>query len=293
MSTQTTFDAHTHKADPRREWRAAAPGWQRWLEVLEADRAMPQLGRWLLDAAQPRPGDRLLDVGTGYGEPGLTAARAVAPGGHVTLQDLSGEMLALARDRVAGADLTDVEVDIIEGDADELTLPAGQFDAVISRSVLMYLADPTASLARLGAGLRPGGRLAATTWAGPEDVTMASPVPVIRRLLELPPPPTDRPGLFALADPQRLHEVVTAAGFTEVELGTATAVFEFASPTEATRFLRDCAPPVTALVEHEPAEVRERVWQRVTDEAWEPYVGDDGRVRLPNLAHCVTATNPG
>ena len=292
MSTQTTFDEHAYKADLRREWREAAPGWQRWLEVLEADCAMPELGRWLLGAVQPQPGDRILDVGTGYGEPGLTAARAVAPGGHVTLQDLSGEMLALARDRAASTDLDDVEVDIIEDDADQLALPDGRLDAVISRSVLMYLADPAASLARLRAGLRHGGRLAATTWAGPEDVTMASPVPVIRRLLELPPPPTGRPGLFALSDPQRLHEVVTAAGFTEVELGTATAVFEFASPTEATRFLRDCAPPVTALVEHEPPEVRERVWQRVTDEAWEPYVVDDGRVRLPNLAHCITAITP-
>ena len=292
MSTQTTFDEHAYKADLRREWREAAPGWQRWLEVLEADDAMPQLGRWLLEAVQPQPGDRILDVGTGYGEPGLTAARAVAPGGHVILQDLSGEMLALARDRAAGADLDDVEVEIVEGDADELTLPAGRLDAVISRSVLMYLADPVASLTRLRSGLRPGGRLAASTWSGPADVTMASPVPVIRRLLELPPPPPGRPGLFALSEPQRLHEVVAAAGFAEVELGTATAVFEFSSPAEATRFMRDCAPPVTALVEHEPAEVRERVWERVTEEAWEPYVGDDGRVRLPNLAHCVTAVSP-
>ena len=293
MRTQTTFDEHAYKADLRREWREAAPGWQRWLEVLEADDAMPVLGRWLLDAIEPEPGDRILDVGTGYGEPGLTAAGAIAPGGHVTLQDLSGEMLALARDRAASTDLDDVEVDIIEDDADQLALPDGRLDAVISRSVLMYLADPAASLARLRAGLRHGGRLAATTWAGPEDVTMASPVPVIRRLLELPPPPTGRPGLFALSDPQRLHEVITAAGFTEVELDTATAVFEFASPAEATQFIRDCAPPVTGLVEDQPAEIRERVWQRVTDEAWEPYVGEDGRVRLPNLAHCVTATNPG
>ncbi len=292
MNRTETFDEHAYKADLRREWREAAPGWERWLEVLEADGAMPQLGRWLLQAVQLRPGDRLLDVGTGYGEPGLTAARAVAPGGHVTLQDLSGEMLALAHGRVAGADLGEVEVDIVEGDADELTLPAGRLDAVISRSVLMYLADPVASLTRLRAGLRPGGRLAASTWSGPEEVTMASPVPIIRRLLELPPPPTDQPGLFALSDPQGLHEVVTAAGLTEAELGTATAVFEFTSPAEATRFIRDCAPPVTALVEHQPTEVRERVWQRVTDEAWEPYVGDDGRVRLPNVAHCVSAINP-
>ena len=293
MNTQTTFDEHAYKADLRREWRDAASGWQRWLDVLEADGAMPQLGRRLLEAVQPGPGDCVLDLGSGYGEPGLSAARAVAPGGQVTLQDLSGEMLALAQARAADAHLGDVEVEFVEADADELALPAGRFDAVVSRSVLMYLADPAGSLARLRAGLRPGGRLAASTWSGPEQVTMASPVPVIRRLLDLPPPPSDRPGLFALADPQRLHDVVTAAGFVDVELGTATAVFEFASPTEATRFIRDCAPPVSALLEDAAAEVRERIWQQVTDEAWEPFVGADGRVRLPNLAHWVAATNPG
>ncbi len=293
MSTDTIFDHHAYKSGLRREWREAAPGWQRWLEVLEADDAMPQVGRSLLEAVRPGPGDRLLDVGTGYGEPGLTAARSLAPGGHLTLQDLSGEMLALARDRVDAVDLGDVEVAIIERDADQLELTAGRLDGVISRSVLMYLADPIGSLIRLRAGLRAGGRLAASTWSGPHEVAMAAPVPVIRRLLDLPPPAADRPGLFALSDPERLHDVVTAAGFAEVELGTSTAVFEFTSPAEATRFLRDCAPPVTALVDDQPPEVRERVWERVTEEAWEPYVGDDGRVRLANRAHWVAATNPG
>lgn len=293
MRTETTFDEHAYKTGLRREWREAATGWQRWLEVLEADQAMPQLARRLLGAIEPSPGDHILDVGTGYGEPGLTVARAVAPDGHVILHDLSGEMLALARDRANDADLGDVEVEFVEGDADELALPAGSLDAVISRSALMYLADPAGSLSRLRTGLRRGGRLAASTWADPAQVAMAAPIPVIVRLLDLPPPPTGRPGLFALADPRRLHEVATAAGFAEVELHTATAVFEFATPAEATRFMRDCAPPVTALVANEPPEVRERVWQRVTDEAWAPYVTNDGRVRLPNLAHVVVANNPG
>ena len=293
MSTPTPFDEQTYKTDLRREWRAAAPGWQRWLEVLEADQAMPQIGQRLLAAVQPGPGGHLLDLGTGYGEPGLTAARELSPGGRVILQDLSSDMLALARERADAADIGEVEVEIVEGDADELVLPAGSLDGVLSRSALMYLADPAGSLARLRAALRPGGRLAASTWAGPEHVAMASPVPVIRRLLDLPPAPAGRPGLFALADPQRLHEAVTTAGFDEVKLDTVTVVFDFDGPAEATRFMRDCAPPVTALVDSEPEDVRERVWQRVTDEAWEPYVGDDGRVRLPNLAHWAAATNPG
>ncbi len=292
MGTQAIFDEVEYKADLRREWHEAAPGWQRWLEVLEADEAMPRIGGPLLEAARLAAGDRVLDVGSGYGEPGLTAARMVAPGGGVTLQDLSGEMLATARTRVEAADLDDVEIELVECDADQYAPRAGRFDAVLARSVLMYLTDPEATLARLRAGLRPGGRLAASTWAGPEQVGFAAPVAVIRRMLDLAPPPAGRPGLFALADPEQLRAVTAGAGFIDVELDTATVVFEFASPAEATRFLRDCAPPVTALVETEPHDVQARVWQQVTDEAWESFVGDDGRVRLTNLAHVVTATNP-
>ena len=46
------------------------------------------------------------------------------------------------------------------------------------------------------------------------------------------------------------------------------------------------------MVASEPQNVQDRVWQRVTDEAWDPYVDADGRVRLTNLAHIVSATNP-
>ena len=163
MSTQTTFDQHTYKADLRREWREAAPGWQRWLEVLEADRAMPQLGRWLLDAAQPRPGDRLLDVGTGYGEPGLTAARAVAPGGHVTLQDLSGEMLALARGRAASrrrAAAAGAHPAFREGDMHELPFADRSVSVITGAYAVRNAPDLRATIAEIRRVLRPGGRLA-------------------------------------------------------------------------------------------------------------------------------------
>jgi enediyne biosynthesis protein CalE5 len=156
----------------------------------------------------------------------------------------------------------------------------------------MYLADPPGTLRRLRRFLKPGGRLAASTWAGPDQVAFAAPMPLILEMLELPPPPPDRPGLFALADRDRLAQVVAQAGYGDVRTGTVTAVFAFPSPEDAIQFLRDCAPPVTALVDQQPPEVREQVWQRVTDQAWSPFIGAGGQVRLPSQAHWVTASNP-
>lgn len=286
------LDAGAFKDGIRREWREAAPGWQRWSPVLDADDGLPAVGRTLIQQARLEPGHGVLDLGAGYGEPGLSAARAVSPGGRVTLQDISGHMLDLARERAGRAELDDVDIEFVECDAEELTVEAGSYDAILARAVIMYLADPHATLQRLRRALKAGGRLAASTWAGIADVGFAAPVPIIREILELPPPP-DRPGVFALADPAVLADVVAGAGFTDLRTGTVTAVFDLPSREDATRFLRECAPPITALVDRQPPEVQDRVWTRVTERAWDRYLGPDGRVRLTNDANWIAATNPG
>jgi SAM-dependent methyltransferase len=159
----------------------------------------------------------VLDVATGYGEPGLTAARAVAPGGHVVCTDISAEMLAVGRERAAAAGLDNLE--FLELDSEELAFGEARFDAVLSRQGLQFLPDVAGVLARLHSFLKPDGRLAAAVWGPPQTVQFAAPVPVIRAELQLPPPPAGIPGPFALADTDQLVGLVEAAGFTDVETG--------------------------------------------------------------------------
>jgi hypothetical protein len=83
---------------------------------------------------------------------------------------------------------------------------------------------------------------------------------VIFEELELPPPPPGRPGIPALADPARLCELVSSAGFRDVRTETVSAVFETDTPDQFTQFLRDVAPPITRLVADRPADVQEHVW---------------------------------
>ena len=292
MAQAPSFDPVSFKDGIRREWREAAPGWQRWLPTMETEDGSAALSRILVDHARLAPGDTVLDVGAGYGEPGLTAARAVARGGRVVLQDIAGEMLATARQRAAQADLGDVAVETVECDAEELDLEPDSVDAILSRSAIQYLVDPAGTLTRLRAFLRPGGQLAASVWGPPDRVGFAACLPVILDALALDPPPRDRPGPFALGDPERLTDVVTHAGFAEVETSGTTVVWEFGDPQACTQFIRDVAPPVTALVADQPAEVQQHVWQRVTEEAWEPFVAADGRIHLANEANSIAATNP-
>jgi SAM-dependent methyltransferase len=285
MPPASTFDPVRYKADTRAEWRGAAGGWRAWAGVLEAADAGLAVSRRLVELARVGPGAAVLDVAAGYGEPGLTAARAAGPAGRVVCADLSGSMLALARERAAAAGLGNVE--FVEADAEALDLPEASFDAVVSRQGLQFLPDVPGTLARLRSFLVPGGRLAAAVWGPPALVPFAAPVPVIRAELGLAPPPGGTPGPFALGDRARLQGQIEAAGFREVVTGTATATYRFASPEEATRWLRDVAPPITALVAGQPPEVQERVWARATA-AWAPFTDAGGRVRLDNQVLWVT-----
>jgi SAM-dependent methyltransferase len=287
MTGTSTFDPVDYKASIRNEWRAAAPGWRAWLDVLEAEDGGQAVSRTLVTLAGIGPGDVVLDVAAGYGEPGLTAARAVAPGGRVVCTDISGEMLAVGRERAAAEGLGNVE--FVKCDAEELALEEASIDAVLSRQGLQYLPDVAGALARLHSFLKPRGRLAAAVWGPPQAVQFAAPVPVIRAELQLPPPPAGMPGPFALGDAGRLAALVEAAGFTDVETGTVTAIYQPGSPELATRWLRDVAPPITSLVDDWPPEVQQRVWAKVT-QAWTPYATADGRVRLENQAVWVVGT---
>jgi SAM-dependent methyltransferase len=286
-ATTTTFDPAQYKASLRSEWRAAAPGWWAWIDVLEAENGGRAVSQTLVQQAGIGPGDAVLDVAAGYGEPGLTAARAVAPSGHVVCIDISAEMLAFGHARAAAGGLDNLQ--FVECDAEELVFEAASFDAVLSRQGLQFLPDVPGVLRRLHGFLKPQGRLAAAVWGPPGAVQFAAPVPVIRAELQLPPPPAGIPGPFALADASQLAGLVEGAGFTDVETGTVTAIYETGSPERATRWLRDVAPPISSLVDGRPPEVQERVWAKVT-QAWAPYTTTDGRVRLENQAVWVTGT---
>jgi enediyne biosynthesis protein CalE5 len=287
MTKTPTFDPAQYRDSMRTEWRDAAPGWRAWLEVLEAADGGQAVSRTLVQLAGIGPGDAVLDVAAGYGEPGLTAARAVGPGGHVVCTDISAEMLAVGRERAAAAGLDNIE--FLEGDAQELAFEEASFDAVLSRQGLQFLPDVAGVLARLRSFLKPYGRLAAAVWGPPQTVQFAAPVPLIRAELQLPPPPAGIPGPFALADAGQLAGLVEAAGFTDVETGTLTAIYQPGSAELATRWLRDVAPPITALVDAQSPEVQERVWAKVT-QAWASYTTGGGRVRLENQVVWVTGT---
>lgn len=125
----------------------------------ETERLIQQSGLYedvtkrLLEEAGLFNGMKVLDIGSGAGDVAMAAAELVGDDGEVIGVDVNAEILETARARAQGAGLANIQ--FLAGDARALDLP-DDFDALVGRLVLMYMADPADALKQLTTRLRPG-----------------------------------------------------------------------------------------------------------------------------------------
>src|SRR5574341_96979 len=94
---KSEFDPAQYKISQRKNWDSVASGWQKWWRTFE--KGAQKVSDKLVELAEIGPGQKVLDIATGIGEPAITAARTVGIKGHVTATDISPEMLAIGRER--------------------------------------------------------------------------------------------------------------------------------------------------------------------------------------------------
>jgi SAM-dependent methyltransferase len=167
-------------------------------------------------AASVQAGDRVLDIGCGTGQATREAARSATSGSALGV-DLSGAMVDRARRLSEEEGLPNVSFEL--ADAQVHPFAPGDFTVALSRFGTMFFTDPVAAFTNIGRALRPGARLVQVVWQayGQQEWTSA-----IRQALAGTDSPVAPAGLthaaFSMADQTVASGVLTAAGFTAVEI---------------------------------------------------------------------------
>ncbi len=261
------------------QWDKASVGWKKHSDLI--DNAASHISERLVELAGVTAGSRVLDVAAGYGEPSLTAARVAGPNGSVAATDISGEMLAYGRERAQAEGLENIE--FIQSDAVSLDFPAGSYDAAVSRWGIIFDPDGEGAAARVRSFLAPGGRMAISSWGPPDRVPfLGVPVMTVMQRLNVPPPPPGTPGPVSRPTPEAIGGLLEGGGFSDVEVEEAEVSFTWGSAEEFTTFVREIAPPITALMASHPQEVQDETWAAITEAVGERAAGD-GTVEMKNL----------
>jgi len=164
-----------------------------------------------------KKGDKVLDVGCGFGDTAIMLAERVGPTGEVIGQDCCTAFLDYGRQDAKTRGITNVT--FVEGDA-LLDRFEPDHDFVFSRFGTMFFANPVAGLRNMRSALKPGGIMTHIVWRTPEDnpwLSMAKEV-VLRFL----PPPGENartcgPGPFSMCDQETVTKMMEIAGYEDIE----------------------------------------------------------------------------
>ena len=215
MVTTHELDVHPANAAQLDAWDGDEGGF--WAGQAEHfDRSVARYQSALLEAAEIRSTDRVLDIGCGSGRTSCDAAHRASDGSVLAL-DLSAAMLDVARRTAAAEGRGSIRFE--QADAQIHPFERGSVDVVISRTGGTFFGDPIAAWTNIAGALRPDGRLAMLAWQPPaENEWISSIATALAAGRTFPLPPAGTPGPFGFGDPGTARTVLAAAGFGSVEL---------------------------------------------------------------------------
>ena len=278
---------HEQNADQIAYWNG--PGGQRWADRQQAqDILLAPVADILIDRAKTKAGESVVDVGCGSGAISIALAQKVGPSGHVLGIDISGPMLARAR-QIAPAGLP---IDFALADATVYPFEPKNFDLLASRFGVMFFAEPARSFANMRKALRPSGRLAFACWREPREnpFFMAPLQAVYKHVPKLPQQGPEDPGPFSFSSEARVQRILSEAGFTGIAMEPCNLSLDIAvgrGLDAAVESALEIGPSARALAEQPPDLVAAAA--RSIREALAPFARGQ-TVPLPASIWIVTAS---
>ncbi len=271
-SDQMPAQREAFRQRSRAAWGAVAHGWYKQRE--EIWKVSRPVSEWMIKKLDPQPGDTVLELAAGLGDTGLMAAPLVGESGRVIITDFAPEMIAAARQRAQEMGMQNAEFRVL--DAERMDLEANSMDGVLCRWGYMLTADPAAAFAETRRVLRPGGRLGFSVWA---DAKRNPALSLVGRVLvaqgHIPRPDPEEPGAFAMADPERIRQLVVGAGFAEPEIEEVSFRWPFADQDAHWHFLTESAANTSLVLRSLPPGARDTV-RELVHEAARPFYSGEG-----------------
>jgi SAM-dependent methyltransferase len=263
----------------QQQWGDSADRWARAAEE-EDTGASAEAAAWMLGVASPQPGARVLELACGAGRVSLQVASMVAPDGTVLCSDFAEAMVRAVDERITRLGMSSTaEARVL--DAQQLVLEDEAFDLVLCRFGYMLMADPLQALRESARVLRPDGDLVFAVWGpGERNPWISTIFDAVMGRLNAPPPKPGTPGPFALADADRLREMIDSAGLGEVTVIEIEAQQIYESLEAWWENLNEISGPLAALLAALPEQDQEAI-RATAISAAESFVADDGRAVFP------------
>jgi SAM-dependent methyltransferase len=251
-------------------------------------------GDYGLRVHPPRVGDRVLDLGCGFGDTTRQLARLVGPEGEAVGVDAAARFIDVARQEAAGiANARFLVADVEAGELDR------GFDYAFSRFGTMFFANPVVALRNVRRALAPGGRLCMVVWRRKLDNEWLHRAErVVERFLTRPEAtdePTCGPGPFSMASADTTTDVLLRAGFEDVSLHRCDIEITIGTDLEhAVEFVMALGPAgeLIRLAGPQAEELRSDIVAALT-EALADFQGADGSaIRAPSSSWVVAARSP-
>ncbi len=190
-------------------WQASARYWDKYRVVIA--QMFAPLTSGLVEEARIGPGQEVLDIGGGSGEPSLTISGIVGPTGSVMYTDPVAGMVESAQAEAGRRGLTNIH--FRQCSADDLPFVDRTFDVAVSRLSAMFFADPVTGVREALRVIRDDGSVSFVVWGAKEVNPFFSTITdVIDRFVEVPQQDPDAPDPFRFAVPGKLAGILENAG---------------------------------------------------------------------------------
>ena len=244
----------------------------------------------------PKPGDRVLDIGCGFGDTTQQLAGLVGEKGEAIGTDVSAPFIEASIKEAVATGAKNVEFFTADAQVADL---GGPYDYAFSRMGLMFFANPVQALRNIGSALRPGGRLVACVWRRKLDNEWVNRAEqVTEQYLEEPEEPEDvrcGPGPFSMADADTVSEQLQIAGFERPTFTRCDLPIDLGNDLDHAVHFNMSLGPAAELLRICPADEVERIRPQVETEIREvlaDYVQADGTVSAPASTWIISATVP-